>query len=82
MAIDVARHIENLLYRYDSVVIPGLGGIIAAYRPAGIDHVRQHFPENTHLWIAAIDETLNAKGYIIPGLGDCGDLLYGSKLQR
>ncbi len=40
MAIDVARHIENLLYRYDSVVIPGLGGIIAAYRPAGIDHVQ------------------------------------------
>lgn len=49
---------------------------------AGIDYVQQHFPEDTHLWIAAIDETLNAKGYIIPGLGDCGDLLYGSKLQH
>ena len=46
----------------------------------GIEYVKKHFPENTHLWIAAIDEKLNDKGYIIPGLGDAGDLSYGSKL--
>jgi len=46
----------------------------------GIEFVRNHFPENTHLWIAAIDDTLNEKGYIIPGLGDAGDLAFGSKL--
>lgn len=47
---------------------------------AGVDYVQQVFPENTHLWIAAIDEKLTAKGYIIPGLGDAGDLSFGVKL--
>ncbi len=46
----------------------------------GIEFVKNHFPENTHLWIAAIDDTLNDKGYIVPGLGDAGDLAYGAKL--
>ncbi|MFB0939168.1 MAG: uracil phosphoribosyltransferase [Candidatus Azotimanducaceae bacterium] len=46
----------------------------------GIEYVKKHFPKNTHLWIAAIDQKLNDKGYIIPGLGDAGDLSYGSKL--
>lgn len=44
-----------------------------------IDFVRQHFPDNTTLWVAAIDETLNEHGYIVPGLGDAGDLAYGAK---
>lgn len=46
----------------------------------GIDFVKNHFSKNTHLWIAAIDDTLNDKGYIIPGLGDAGDLAFGQKL--
>lgn len=46
----------------------------------GIEFIKNHFPENTHLWIAAIDDKLNEKGYIIPGLGDAGDLAFGSKL--
>ncbi|MBU2996458.1 uracil phosphoribosyltransferase [Cellulophaga baltica] len=46
----------------------------------GVDFVATKFPENTHLWIAAVDDELNSKGYIIPGLGDAGDLAYGSKL--
>ncbi len=48
----------------------------------GIAYISQNFPENTHLWIAAIDEMLNEKGYIIPGLGDAGDLAFGEKLQK
>jgi uracil phosphoribosyltransferase len=46
----------------------------------GIEYISQIFPEDTHLWIAAVDETLNSKGYIIPGLGDAGDLSFGLKL--
>lgn len=46
----------------------------------GIDFISKHFPENTHLWIATIDEKLNEKGYIVPGLGDAGDLAFGAKL--
>lgn len=47
---------------------------------SGIAYVKSVFPENTHLWIAAIDDELTSKGYIIPGLGDAGDLSYGTKL--
>ncbi len=46
----------------------------------GVDYITNIFPENTHLWIAAIDEELTSKGYIIPGLGDAGDLAFGVKL--
>ena len=48
----------------------------------GVDFVNAEFDENAHLWIAAIDDTLNSKGYIIPGLGDAGDLAFGNKLQQ
>jgi uracil phosphoribosyltransferase len=48
----------------------------------GVDYIKDKFPENTHLWIAAIDKTLNDKGYIVPGLGDAGDLAFGSKLKN
>lgn len=49
---------------------------------AGVDYVKDTFPENTHLWIATIDKTLNDKGYIVPGLGDAGDLAFGDKLKH
>lgn len=48
----------------------------------GVDSINNYFSNNTHLWIAAIDETLNDKGYIVPGLGDAGDLAFGEKLQQ
>lgn len=48
----------------------------------GVAHVEKHFKTETHLWIATIDEKLNNKGYIIPGLGDAGDLAFGEKLQN
>ncbi|MBT8183417.1 MAG: uracil phosphoribosyltransferase, partial [Eudoraea sp.] len=46
----------------------------------GIAHVKTVFPKATQLWIAAVDEELTSKGYIIPGIGDAGDLAYGLKL--
>jgi len=52
--------------------------IIAA--PEGIDYLEENLPDNCHLWVAALDEKLNEKKYIIPGLGDAGDLAYGNKL--
>ena len=44
-----------------------------------IEYIKQHLPENTVLWLAAVDDTLNAHGYIVPGLGDAGDLAFGEK---
>ena len=52
--------------------------IIAA--PEGLLHLKENLPNNCHLWIASLDEKLNDKSYIIPGLGDAGDLAYGNKL--
>ena len=46
----------------------------------GIDFIKKHFPKNTKLWIATVDDKLNDKGYIVPGLGDAGDLSFGEKL--
>ena len=48
----------------------------------GIDFIDSYFPGNTHLWIATVDKELNSKGYIVPGLGDAGDLAFGEKLQH
>ncbi len=46
-----------------------------------IDYVTSHFPDSkTTLWTAAIDPELNLHSYIIPGLGDAGDLAFGEKL--
>lgn len=46
----------------------------------GLDHVHR-LHANAEIWAADIDEELTAKSYIVPGLGDAGDLAFGSKLQ-
>lgn len=48
--------------------------------PEGIEHVKRTMPDDiTTVWCAAIDERLNEHKYIIPGLGDAGDLCFGEK---
>lgn len=44
----------------------------------GLENLHRHHPE-VHVWTAAIDERLNDHGYILPGLGDAGDRLYGTR---
>lgn len=47
----------------------------------GVEHLQQIFPgDEVRLWCAAIDPELNERSYIVPGLGDAGDLAYGGKL--
>jgi uracil phosphoribosyltransferase len=46
--------------------------------PEGLDVVRGHHPD-VLIWTAAIDERLNEHSYIVPGLGDAGDRMYGTK---
>lgn len=48
--------------------------------PEALSYVAQHFPADTQVWVGAIDTELTAKSYIVPGLGDAGDLAYGSKI--
>lgn len=45
----------------------------------GVAYLKQQLP-NAHLWIGDTDQTLNSHSYIIPGLGDAGDLAFGPKL--
>ncbi len=50
-------------------------------RKIAIDYISTHFPDTkTTVWAAAIDPELNEHSYIIPGLGDAGDLAFGEKL--
>ena len=46
--------------------------------PVGLAHLHRHHPE-VRVWTAAIDPQLNDHGYILPGLGDAGDRLYGTR---
>ncbi|MEZ4759623.1 MAG: uracil phosphoribosyltransferase [Flavobacteriales bacterium] len=46
----------------------------------GVDHVKAHLPAGTRIWVGAVDEEMTAQAYIVPGLGDAGDLAYGTKV--
>lgn len=48
--------------------------------PEALAFVARNFPADTQIWVAAIDNELTAKSYIVPGLGDAGDLAYGIKI--
>lgn len=54
--------------------------VTAIASETGIKHIRRLYPK-AHIWVGDIDEELTAKSYIVPGLGDAGDLCYGEKLQ-
>lgn len=46
----------------------------------GVEFAKKHLPSNTTIWVSAIDEELTSQSYIVPGLGDAGDLAFGLKL--
>ncbi len=77
---------QSLVLTYEALKSHGIPKQIhilsAIGAEAGIEYIKDKFPENTHLWIAAIDNDLNDKGYIVPGLGDAGDLAFGEKLKN
>ncbi len=47
--------------------------------PEGVAHLQSELP-HTKIWLGALDESLNEHSYIVPGLGDAGDLAFGAKL--
>jgi uracil phosphoribosyltransferase len=65
-------------------IVPGFGTpeklIIAAVIGSedGVEYVKEHLPQ-AHMFIGAVDKELTAKSYIVPGLGDAGDLAFGAK---
>ena len=46
----------------------------------GVDYAQRHLPQSATLWTAVVDEELTSKCYIVPGLGDAGDLAFGEKI--
>jgi len=75
---------SSMFLAYRALLLKGtparihLAAAIAAQQ--GVDYVTKKFPQDiTTLWCAAIDPELNKQAYIVPGLGDAGDLCYGEK---
>lgn len=61
--------------------IPKFIHIVAAFAaPEGIQHIESNLKSPFKLWIGVLDEKLNDQFYIVPGLGDAGDLAFGTKL--
>jgi uracil phosphoribosyltransferase len=46
----------------------------------GVSYAKKHLPENVTIWCGAVDDELTVQSYIVPGLGDAGDLAYGIKI--
>jgi uracil phosphoribosyltransferase len=53
--------------------------VSAIATPDALEYVRKNVPDTTDIWVGAIDAELTAQSYIVPGLGDAGDLAYGEK---
>jgi len=77
---------SSLILAYEALIQRGgepahthFASVIASEQ--GVDYVLQHPSEQKcTLWCAAVDEELTSRSYIVPGLGDAGDLAYGEKL--
>lgn len=55
-----------------------IAAVVASQK--AVDFVKEHFPaDKTTLWVGVVDPEINAHSYIVPGLGDAGDLAYGEK---
>jgi len=75
---------SSMLLAYNALITKGIPkhthivSLIASKQ--GVEHLKSHLPhQNYTLWIGAIDEELTAQSYIVPGLGDAGDLAFGEK---
>ncbi len=67
---------ENIIQKGQPAMLH-IAAAIAA--PEGIQYLRRHCPCPFAMWVGALDDKLNNKAYIVPGLGDAGDLAFGLK---
>lgn len=68
---------KTLTGKYGLPAHTHIASIIASRQ--GVKYIREHMPDCS-LWLGAVDDHLNTQSYIVPGLGDAGDLAYGTKL--
>ena len=76
-----ASLVKAIQYIREAGSIKELHVVCAIAATKGIETLQKAEPD-AHIWCGAVDEELSPKGYIIPGLGDAGDLAYGSKMQK
>lgn len=70
---------EALLQKCGAPLHTHVASVIASEQ--GVEYALKHLPQkSTTLWIGAVDAELTSKAYIVPGLGDAGDLAFGEKL--
>lgn len=77
---------SSLVLAYEALVERGgepshthIASVIASEQ--GVDYALRNLPQNsTTIWCAAVDEELTSRSYIVPGIGDAGDLAFGEKL--
>ncbi len=67
---------KELIAQYDIKELH-IAAVIASTE--GVEHIRANLPKAS-LWLGAIDEEMTSKAYIVPGLGDAGDLSFGEKI--
>ncbi len=75
---------QSIVNVYNSLISHGIPAkvhlvSVIASKP-GIEYLNDFFGDEIELWVASVDDVLNDHGYIIPGLGDAGDLAFGIKL--
>lgn len=75
-----ASLVKSIQYLKAEGDIKALHIVCAIACSVGIEYVLRAEPKAT-IWCGDIDDELTAKGYIVPGLGDAGDLAYGTKMQ-
>jgi len=75
-----ASLVKTIQYLKDEGKPKAIHIVTAIACTVGIEYLRREVPEAI-VWCGAIDDELTAKGYIVPGLGDAGDLAFGTKIQ-
>jgi uracil phosphoribosyltransferase len=74
---------QSMVMTYKAIVEKGRPQhthiVCALASSQGIEYVKKNLPQGISLWIGAVDEELTAQAYIVPGLGDAGDLAFGEK---
>lgn len=75
-----ASLVKSIQFLKDEGNIKELHIVCAIACTVGLEYVLREVPKAT-IWCGDIDDELTAKGYIVPGLGDAGDLAFGQKLQ-
>ena len=73
---------DRVLVEGDALLSSIFGGLFivsAIASPEALEYLKKYLPESTQYFVGAIDQELTAQAYIVPGMGDAGDLAFGIK---